>query len=567
MQPSLLLPIILKDFRANRLLLAIFFALTALDSDSTIVMMLSLIFIGRLVNADPPGSDTAFLATRPVSGTTLFFAKLLLTMVALVLIPSAIDAVAKLLTGFEPSAVLTSIFRSLYRMYILSFFFALAVMMKKLRWVLFWYFVSGFIITLVIASILIIAFPFWKSPNWAELAGIYSFLVSGGNFLENRVLLLAGAVSVVPSIAFLGITWQYYARPNTLRTALFLFVGVILSIGFTGFFGYWEILNFSKEAKSSNFDIPMGYLDPKLTNLYPTKPKITEEKTQMITPKPSMRGYFSFSNWPEDVHSMAVSDVSVSLSRDGQALTIPIHREELDSLSGIWEIFRNVKISNQSVNLQDIVHYPAIFSNTLPQKEIPINFSWPPPGLKNALSPDTGDLTLRMDLTVFQYKNEAILPLHVGETARFGNHIATVRNVTQHSHHCKCCAKSTNPSTSSQSVTVEIDQSSAFPSLTEPVYRLKTRAGFVEASKSIFTSRLTSFGGVKKAKVTLTFSMPSTMEDQTDGPLDEEAMRQRMTEWLKDAELVVSKIVPAGTIQREMPITGEARMRFLNVSK
>jgi len=54
------------------------------------------------------------------------------------------------------------------------------------------------------------------------------------------------------------------------------------------------------------------------------------------------------------------------------------------------------------------------------------------------------------------------------------------------------------------------------------------------------------------------------MEQQTDAPLDEEAMSQRMAEWLKDAELVVSKIVPAGTIQREMPITGEARMRFLN---
>ena len=54
------------------------------------------------------------------------------------------------------------------------------------------------------------------------------------------------------------------------------------------------------------------------------------------------------------------------------------------------------------------------------------------------------------------------------------------------------------------------------------------------------------------------------MKQQTDAPLDEEAMSQRMAEWLKDAELVVSKIVPAGTIQREMPITGEARMRFLN---
>ena len=95
MQPSLILPIILKDLRANRWLFAAFFAATILITASsflnpqnlgflarseflkmsislTAAVLFSLIYLlimARVVHADPPASDTAFLATRPVSGT------------------------------------------------------------------------------------------------------------------------------------------------------------------------------------------------------------------------------------------------------------------------------------------------------------------------------------------------------------------------------------------------------------------------------------------------------------------------------------------------------------------
>lgn len=238
---------------------------------------------------------------------------------------------------------------------------------------------------------------------------------------------------------------------------------------------------------------------------------------------------------------MAVSNVSVSFNRDGQPVTLPILPEysgtsTLNRIKGILAMS-----TDQSPDFPDIV----------PQKEIPIHFSWPPQGLENGLPSTTGDLTLRLDLAVFQYKTQAILPLQVGETAQFGRCIATVRSI--------------NPLPRLRSVTLEIDEMSV-PSFSwaEPVYRLKTGAGLVKASQSERSMISSELSPVERSTVTLTFPMPSTMEQQTDAPLDEEVMSQRIAEWLKDAELVVSKITPAGTIQREMPITGEARMRFLN---
>jgi hypothetical protein len=87
MQPSLILPIILKDLRANRWLFAAFFAATILITASCFLspqdfgplarsgmvlvyclyIPLTLLTMARVVHADPPASDTAFLATRPVS--------------------------------------------------------------------------------------------------------------------------------------------------------------------------------------------------------------------------------------------------------------------------------------------------------------------------------------------------------------------------------------------------------------------------------------------------------------------------------------------------------------------
>jgi|GEM_PF-2816107 hypothetical protein len=104
MQPSLILPIILKDLRANRWLFAAFFAVNILSTASffesprdlgllarseflkmsislaaaVLFSLIYLLIMARVVHADPPASDAAFLTTRPVSGTTLFFVKLLL---------------------------------------------------------------------------------------------------------------------------------------------------------------------------------------------------------------------------------------------------------------------------------------------------------------------------------------------------------------------------------------------------------------------------------------------------------------------------------------------------------
>jgi hypothetical protein len=498
--------------------------------------LLALLAMARVVHADPPASDTAFLATRPVSGTTLFFAKLLLVMVALCFIPGAIDAVAILLLGFETSVVLERSFGSLnWNWMIMLYFFALCTMTKKLRWFLIW--IVVFVFGMGVIGISFMVFPLLMNPTWAEVSGIDWFFLLGEDF-ENKTMLLA---SVVQLIAFFGIIWRQYVRPNTLRSA-FLFVGAILISSLLDFVGYRQAWHLPSEAKESNTSIPAASISAKLEDLYPGKTKITSGKDGMqINRTPSMWGKFSFSNWPEDVHSMAVSNVSVSFNRDGQPVTLPI----LPECSGISTLNRikgiHAMITDQSPDFPDIV----------PQKEIPIHFSWPPQGLEDGLPSTTGDLTLRLDLVVFQYKNQAIFPLQIGETAQFGRRIATVRSI--------------NPSPRLRSVKLEIDEMSV-PSFSwaEPVYRLKTGAGLVKASQSERSMISSEFSPVERSTVTLTFPMPSTMEQQTDAPLDEEVMSQRMAEWLKDAELVVSKIVPAGTIQREMPITGEARMRFLN---
>ena len=316
-----------------------------------------------------------------------------------------------------------------------------------------------------------------------------------------------------------------------------------------------------------------GYLTPSLTNLVPNleitfqktvreiteldpgKAKITstaKEYGMQVNRTPNMISKFTFSNWPEDVHSMAVNNVSVSFNRDGQDVTTPILPAEgkgflavapLATTTNLRELIQlsfQIKTDEISETLYDVYN-----------NNIKTCFSWPPQGLENGLSSTTGDLTLRLDLVVFQYKTQAILPLQVGETAQFGRRIATVRSI--------------NPSPRLRSVTLEIDEMSV-PSFSwaEPVYRLKTGAGLVKASQSERSMISSELSLVERSTVTLTFPMPSTMEQQTDAPLDEEVMSQRIAEWLKDAELVVSKITPAGTIQREMPITGEARMRFLN---
>ena len=577
MQPSLILPIILKDLRANRWLFAAFFAATILITASSFLnpqnlgflaysggmilvyllsVLLTLLAMARVVHADPPASDTAFLATRPVSGTTLFFAKLLLIIVSLFLIPSVIEAVAMLLLGFETSVVLESILGPANWMIMMALF-SICSMTKKLLWFLIWIVVYAFGIS-VFLSIGAVSFlgafvfsPLYSiNPNWAELAGIHWFLVSGENF-ENKTVLLAYATG---AIAFFGIIWRQYVRPNTLRSA-FLFVGAILISSLLDFVGYRQALHLPSEAKASNVSMPTGALAAKPTDLYPRETKIPSEKDGMqVNRTPNMISKFTFSNWPEDVHSMAVSNVSVSFNRDGQPVTTPILPAE--GMGRVHELRSSFSIELAANSLKgldfqaktDLINkMEDLFKN----HNFSLCFSWPPLGLENGLPSTTGDLTLRLDLVVFQYKTQAILPLQLGETAQFGRRIATVRSI--------------NPSPRLRSVTLEIDEMSV-PSFSwaEPVYRLKTGAGLVKASQSERSMISSELSPVERSTVTLTFPMPSTMEQQTDAPLDEEVMSQRIAEWLKDAELVVSTIVPAGTIQREMPITGEARMRFLN---
>ena len=530
--------------------------------------------MARVVHADSPASDTAFLATRPVSGTTLFFAKLLLIVVSLFLIPSVIEAVAMLLLRFETSVVVESIFAS-SKWIIMLAIFALCSMTKKLLWFLIWVVVFAFGIG-VFLSIGAVGFldtfvylPVDSmSPNWAELAGIHWFLVSGENF-EGRGALLAYAVG---AIAFFGIIWRQYVRPNTLRSA-FLFVGAILITCLIGFVGNWQALRLPSEAKASNASMPTGTLAPKLTDLYPSETKFTSEKDGMqVNRTPNMLSKVTFSNWPEDVHSMAVRNVSVSFNRDGQPVSTPILAAE-----GTSRMHASIKLGAQtlgcSLNFQIKTDLIEKMEDIIENHNFRLCFSWPPLGLENGLPPTTGDLTLRLDLAVFQYKTQAILPLQVGETARFGNRIATLRSINPPSTRWSWSWSSSSTSAFSweyelrlsDNVTLEIDEISA-PSFlqAEPVYQLKTGAGLVKASKSERSVIFFAFPPVRRSTVTLTFAIPSTMKQQTDAPLDEEAMSQRMAEWLKDAELVVSKIVPAGTIQREMPITGEARMHFLN---
>ena len=569
MQPSLILPIIVKDLRANRWLFAAFFAVSILSTAFSFLnpqnlgplarsgmvlvyylnFLLALLTMARVVHADPPASDTAFLATRPVSGTTLFFAKLLLTVVALSFIPSAIAAVAMLLLGFETSVVLERSF-GLTDLMIMMVLFAFCTMTKKLHWFLLWGIIVFFGIDVLIriAKSVFVISPLSNNSTWAELAGIYWFFVSGENF-GSKTVLLADAIG---AIAFFGIIWRQYVRPKTLRSA-FLFVGAILITCLIGFVGYRQALHLPQEAKASNASMQDAYLTPNLTELYPGKAKITSKTTEygmQVNRTPNMISSFTFSNWPEDVHSIAFSNVAVSFNRDGQDVTIPILPAEGTGLTtNLWALIpQRFRIKTDKIfeNLYYIINNhnnTTCFSWT--------RFSWPPQGLENGLPSTTGDLTLRLDLAVFQYKTQAILPLQVGETGRFGRHIVTVRSI--------------NPSPRLRSVTLEIDEMSV-PSFSwaAPVYRLKTGAGLLKAPQSEKTVASSPNSLVWRSTVTLTFPMPSTMEQQTDGPLDEEVMSQRIAEWLKDAELVVSTIVPAGTIQREMPITGEARMRFLD---
>jgi len=312
MQPSLILPIILKDLRANRWLFAAFFAVSILSTVTSFVspqdpgplarsgmflvyclyILLALLAMARVVHADPPASDTAFLATRPISGTTLFFAKLLLVMVALSFIPSAIDAVAMLLLGFETSVVLERSFGIINWMTIMASF-AICTMTKKLRWFLLWCVIVVFgigvflSIGIVVFFSVFVVFPLLMNPNWAELAGMHSFLVDRPSF-ENTTMLAI----VVGPIALFGITWQHYVRPNTPRSAC-LFVGAILITCLLGFIGYRQALHLHPEAKASTISMTTGALASKPTDLYPSENKITS----------SVWGYFSFWIWPEDIEN------------------------------------------------------------------------------------------------------------------------------------------------------------------------------------------------------------------------------------------------------------------------
>lgn len=530
MQPSLILPIILKDLRANRWLFAAFFAASILSAASSflspqdfaplarsgmvLVYLLSallfLLTMARVVHADPPASDTAFLATGPVSGTTLFFAKLLLVMAALFFIPSAISTVAMLLLGFETSVVLESSFE-LIGLMIMMAFFVLCTMTKKLRWFLLWcvIVVFGIGVLLIGAGVFLSAFvifPLSKNSTWAELAGIYWFVVSGENF-ENKAVLLAYAIG---AMAFFGIIWRQYVRPNAMRSA-FLFVGAILITCLIGFVGYWQALHLPSEAKALNASMPTGALAAKPTDLYPRETKIPSEKDGMqVNRTPNMISKFTFSNWPEDVHSMAVSNVSVSFNRDGQPVTTPIlpaqgtgRVHELRSSFSIELAANSLKGLDFQAKTDLINKMEDIFEN----HNFSLCFSWPPQGLENGLPSTTGDLTLRLDLVVFQYKTQAILPLQLGETAQFGRRIAAVRSI--------------NPSPRLRSVTLEIDEMSV-PSFSwaEPVYRLKTGAGLVKASQSERSMISSELSPVERSTVTLTFPMPSTMKQQTDAPLD-----------------------------------------------
>ena len=84
-----------------------------------------------------------------------------------------------------------------------------------------------------------------------------------------------------------------------------------------------------------------------------------------------------------------------------------------------------------------------------------------------------------MDMAVYQYKPQAILPLQVGKSAQFEKSLATVQSVGFFPR--------------LRNVTIEVDEIS-FSEMQKPtVYRLKTGTGWVNASmadsieKNVFT--------------------------------------------------------------------------------
>jgi hypothetical protein len=574
MQPSLIVPIILKDLRANRWLFVAFFFVSILGSASNLLnpehysplaqfglisvnllnVLLCLLTMSRVVHADPPTSDTAFLATRPISGTTLFFAKFGLIAVAIVLIPLVPNMVTLLLLGFDISLVLRNTLSPLHWFFPTMVLFAFCTMSKNLHGLLIGCVIAAFgfcalMVSAVTFSLLRYKENFNMFPmNYTreELAGMYWSSVTLSVY-ENKTTLL---VFLIAPIAFFGIIWaQYYLKINTLRSA-FLFTGAILFIGLLVFVGAWQATLLPPEAKALNASIPAEVLVPKLTK-NDSSESYERDGTQNNR-KSNTLGSFTFSNWPEDVQSLAFRNVTVSFSRDGQAVTAPVILPEDEGP----QLHSFVKMSAQNIYKpsndfeEGVMKYYRDYFITLSEdtKEIPINLPWSSLVLENLENRDIGDLILRMDMAVFQYKPQAILPLQVGKSAQFEKSLATVQSVGFFPR--------------LRNVTIEVDEISLSELQKPTVYRLKTGSGWVNASmaesieKNLFSLKAGKIDFQFRAtsiprRVRLTFPMPSTIE-QADAPLDKHAMHMRMAEWLKDGELVVSTIAPAGSIQREV---------------
>lgn len=578
MQTSLLLPIILKDLRANRWLFVAFFFVSILGSASNLLNpehysplaqfgfisvtllngLLFLLTMSRVVHADPPTSDTAFLATRPVSGNTLFFAKFGLIAVAIVLIPLVLNTVTLLLLGFDISLVLRNTLSRLHWFFPTMVLFAFCTMSKNLHGLLIGCVIAAFgfcalMVSAVTFSLLRYKENFNMFPmNYTreELAGMYWSSVTD-SVNENNMTLL---VFLIAPIAFFGIIWaQYYLKINTLRSA-FLFAGATLFIGLLVFVGAWQATLLPPEAKALNASIPAEVLVPKLTKNHSSE-SYERDGTQNNR-KSNTLDSFTFSNWPEDVQSLAFRNVTVSFSRDGQAVTVPVILPEDEGpmlQSFVKMSAQNIyKPSNDfdEIDMQFYIEYYRDYLITLSEdtKEIPINLPWSSLVLENLENRDIGDLILRMDMAVFQYKPQAILPLKVGKSAQFEMSLATVQSVGFFPR--------------MRNVIIEVDEI-AFSELQKPtVYRLKTGTGWVNASmaesieKNLFSLKAGIIDFKFRAtsitrRVRLTFPMPSSIE-QADAPLDEHAMHMRMALWLADGELVVSTIAPAGSIQREL---------------
>lgn len=575
MQPSLILPIILKDLRANRWLFVAFFFVSILSSASSLLnlehyspltlfgfilvgllnCLLFLLTMSRVVHADPPTSDTAFLATRPVSGTTVFFAKFGLIAVAFVLIPLVLNAVTLTPLGFDISLVLRNMLSPVHWFFPTMILFAFCTMSKNLHGLLIGCVIAAFGFCVLMASAVTFSLILSKEyfnmfpMNYTreELAGWYWSSVTDSVY-KNKAIHL---VLLIAPIAFFGIIWaQYYLKFNTLRS-VFLFAGAILFIVVLIGVGAWQATLLPPEAKALNASIPAGALVPKLTK-HDSSESYGIDGMQNNR-KSNRLGSFTFSNWPEDVQSMAFRNVSVSFSHDGQAVTAPVilPKDELSQLYFLMK-FSAQNIFKPSNNFEEsVMKYYRDYLITLSEdtKEIPINLPWSSLVLENLENRDIGDLILRMDMAVFQYKPKAILPLQVGKSAQFEKSLATVQSVGFFPR--------------LRNVTIEVDEIS-FSEMQKPtVYRLKTGTGWVNASmaesieKNLFSLKAGTINfnfqatSIRRRVVRLTFPMPSTI-DQADAPLDEDAMRMRMAEWLKDGELVVSTIAPAGSIQREM---------------